>query len=267
VLEGPPACCLTDATARAHHRAGSKKVVLLRPIKRRHADVCVMGVTTAADGRAKIVLQRLLHHQLPGRRSPRCCMDNLRHQGRADGPPWMAHHRHPKKRWIGPVGEGTGGVAGGTGQKHHSLLFHRRLPRRLARGGWILALNGKLTRHGAFRVSNPIGCAVVDATVECWSGASYAAMSRPAMEAASEGPDGGASSVYTEERWWVFQHVLGELLCTLNFVMCQCRHVPPEPLSCKWVAWVMGNGWGCILQMPVDLIRHIATPNRGPVQA
>ncbi|APD47331.1 type I glyceraldehyde-3-phosphate dehydrogenase [Synechococcus sp. CS-602] len=235
---------LTDATARAHIEAGSKKVVLSAPSKD-GTPMFVMGVNHSSYAGEDIVsnascttnclapIAKVLHDNFGIKDGLMTTVHaTTATQKTVDGP--------SAKDWRGGRGAGQNIIPSSTGAAK-------------AVGKVIPALNGKLTGM-AFRVPTP-DVSVVDLTVNLERPASYAAI-KAAMKAASEGPMAGILG-YTEDAV-VSSDFLGES-CTSIFDA--NAGIALTDTFVKVVAWY-DNEWGYSCKC-LDLIRHIATPTGG----
>ncbi len=231
---------LTDEAARAHLRAGAKRVVMSAPSKD-DTPMFVMGVNHTTYAGQEIVSKRLLHHQLPGAPGEGGARQ-LRHR-RGPDDHRACHHRHPENRGR-PLGEGLARRPR-RGAEHHPLL-HRRGQ---GRGPGDPGPERQAHRHG-FPGAHPERV-VVDLTVNLERAASYDAI-KAAVKAASEGELAGILG-YTEDEV-VSTDFLGQS-CTSIFDA--KAGIALTDTFVKLVSWY-DNEWGYSCKC-LELMRHMAT--------
>ena len=231
---------LSDATARAHLRAGARRVVLSAPSKD-DTPMFVMGVN---------------HHDYAGQEivSNASCTTNclapiakVMHDnfGIASGLMTTVHATTATQKTVdGPSAKDwRGGRGAGQNISPSSTGAAKAV------GRVIPALNGRLTGM-AFRVPTP-DVSVVDLTVNLERPASYEQVKK-AMRAASEGPMKGVLG-YTEDAV-VSNDFIGES-CTSVFDA--DAGIALTDTFMKLVAWY-DNEWGYSCKC-IDLMRHMAS--------
>ncbi|CAK6688508.1 type I glyceraldehyde-3-phosphate dehydrogenase [Synechococcus sp. CCY9201] len=231
---------LTDEAARAHLRAGARRVVLSAPSKD-DTPMFVMGVNHTTYAGQEIVsnascttnclapLAKVIHDNFGIAAGLMTTVHaTTATQKTVDGP--------SVKDWRGGRGAGQNIIPSSTGAAK-------------AVGRVIPALNGKLTGM-AFRVPTP-NVSVVDLTVNLERPASYDSI-KAAVKAASEGELAGILG-YTEDEV-VSTDFLGQS-CTSIFDA--KAGIPLTDTFVKLVSWY-DNEWGYSCKC-LDLMRHMAT--------
>ncbi|MCT0223658.1 type I glyceraldehyde-3-phosphate dehydrogenase [Synechococcus sp. CS-1328] len=231
---------LTDETARAHLRAGAKRVVMSAPSKD-DTPMFVMGVNHTTYAGQEIVsnascttnclapLAKVIHDNFGIAAGLMTTVHaTTATQKTVDGP--------SVKDWRGGRGAGQNIIPSSTGAAK-------------AVGRVIPALSGKLTGM-AFRVPTP-NVSVVDLTVNLERPASYDSI-KATVKAASEGALAGILG-YTEDEV-VSTDFLGQS-CTSIFDA--KAGIPLTDTFVKLVSWY-DNEWGYSCKC-LDLMRHMAT--------
>ena len=231
---------LTDDTARAHLRAGAKRVVMSAPSKDA-TPIFVMGVNHTSYAGQEIVsnascttnclapMAKVIH-------------DNF---GIVNGLMTTVHATTATQKTVD--GPSVKDWRGGRGAAQNIIPSSTGAAK--AVGRVIPELNGKLTGM-AFRVPTP-DVSVVDLTVNLAKPASYDQI-KAAMKAAAEGPMAGILG-YTEDEV-VSTDFLGES-CTSVFDA--NAGIALTDTFVKLVAWY-DNEWGYSCKC-IDLMRHMAT--------
>jgi glyceraldehyde 3-phosphate dehydrogenase len=231
---------LTDDSARAHLRAGAKRVVMSAPSKDA-TPIFVMGVNHTSYAGQEIVsnascttnclapMAKVIH-------------DNF---GIVNGLMTTVHATTATQKTVD--GPSVKDWRGGRGAAQNIIPSSTGAAK--AVGRVIPELNGKLTGM-AFRVPTP-DVSVVDLTVNLAKPASYDQI-KAAMKAAAEGPMAGILG-YTEDEV-VSTDFLGES-CTSVFDA--NAGIALTDTFVKLVAWY-DNEWGYSCKC-IDLMRHMAT--------